>query len=33
MGTITTTDGTETYYKGWGGPADRVQTRLAAVSR
>jgi non-heme chloroperoxidase len=34
MGTITSTDGTEIFYKDWGsGPADRLQSRLAAFSR
>jgi hypothetical protein len=34
MGTITSTDGTEIFYKDWGsGPTDRLQSRLAAFSR
>ena len=32
MGTVTTADGTEIFYKDWRlGPADRLQSRLAAV--
>ena len=34
MPTVTTNDGVEIFYKDWGsGPADRVQSRLAAVRR
>jgi len=34
MGSITTTDGTEIFYKELGlGPTDRLQPRLAALGR